>query len=127
VGCSVTIRFLLDENRSPLLADAIRRRDLSIGVLRVGDVGAPPLHTLDPEVLLYCEREQRLLVTNNRRSMAKYIADHLAAGHHHWGVFRLSRGMSLGQLSEHLHLLWAASEAEEWIDRFEWIPWKKRG
>ncbi len=59
--------------------------------------------------------------------MAKHIADHLAAGHHHWGVFRLSREMSLGQLSEHLHLLWAASEAEKWIDRFEWIPWKKRG
>lgn len=123
MGSTVKIRFLLDENRSPLLADAIRRRDPAIDVLRVGDVGAPPLHTLDPELLLYCEREQRILVTSNRHSMPKHIADHLAAGHHHWGVFRLSREMSLGQLSEQLHLLWAASEAEEWIDRFEWIPW----
>jgi hypothetical protein len=72
VGCSVTIRFLLDENRSPLLADAIRRRDLSIDVLRVGDVGAPPLHTLDPEVLLHCEREQRLLVQQMRAISAQW-------------------------------------------------------
>jgi len=123
VGSVVKIRFLLDENRSPLLAHAVRRRNPAIDVLRVGDAGAPPLHTLDPELLLYCERDQRLLVTNNRHSMPKHIADHLAVGHHHWGVFRLSREMSLGPLSEQLHLLWSASEAEEWIDQFEWIPW----
>ncbi|HEX6121775.1 MAG TPA: DUF5615 family PIN-like protein [Ktedonobacterales bacterium] len=116
-------RFLPDENRSPLVLNALRALEPAIDVLRIGNAGAPPLGTLDPDVLLFCEVSQRALITNNRRSMPGHIADHLAAGHHHWGVFRLTREFSLGELAEQIHLIWAASEAEEWIDRFEYLPY----
>ena len=36
------------------------RRCPTIDVLRVGDANAPPLGTLDPEVLLYVEKTQRI-------------------------------------------------------------------
>lgn len=81
-------RFLLDEDTRWLLA-VVRQRYLHIDVLYVGDPGGPPLGTKDPPLLLYCEREQRLLVTGDRTTMPGHIKAHRAAGHRHWGVFYL--------------------------------------
>jgi len=77
------VRFLLDENLPHAIIEAIHQREGAIDILAVGLPGAPPLGTSDPDILLYCEREQRLLITNNRASMPGHSADHLAAGHHH--------------------------------------------
>jgi hypothetical protein len=49
----VRVRFLLDENLSPRLKPAIERYSRDIDILRVGDDHAPPLGTLDPEILRY--------------------------------------------------------------------------
>ena len=45
------VRFLLDENLSPRLKPALLRLESTIDVLRVGDPDAPPLGTLDPDLL----------------------------------------------------------------------------
>ena len=115
-------RFLIDENLMPDLKTAIWRHDMSIDVLRVGDGGAPSLETLDPEILAYLEISQRCLITNNRKSMPGHVDTHSVAGRHHWGIFRVRRGTTIGRLAATVHLIWAASEAEEWKDRMEWIP-----
>lgn len=54
------VRFLLDENLPPRLKVAILRFNPAIDVLRVGDPNAPPLGTLDPELLRYLELSQQL-------------------------------------------------------------------
>ena len=41
------IRFLLDENLNPRIKLALVHHDPTIDVLRVGELGAPPLGTLD--------------------------------------------------------------------------------
>ncbi len=115
-------RFLLDENLRHYLT-VVRQYDPSVDVLRVGDPGAPALGALDLEVLLYCEARQRLLVTQNRKSMAVHIAEHLAAGYRHWGVFRLKPVYGFREYADAIHLVWAASEAEEWINCDEYLPW----
>ena len=52
------IRFLVDENLSPRLEQALRDMNADIDVTRVGDPGAPPLGTLDPSILSWviCNR-----------------------------------------------------------------------
>ena len=55
--------------------------------------------------------------------MPRHVADHLAMGHHHWGIFQQTRDASIGELVDVLQLIWSASEAEEWIDKFEYIPY----
>lgn len=47
------VRFLLDESESSRLKAALLHLNPAIDVLRVGDPGAPPLGTPDPEVLRY--------------------------------------------------------------------------
>jgi Domain of unknown function (DUF5615) len=116
------IRFLLDENLSPKLKLAVLRLNPAIDILRVGDSEAPPLGTLDPELLSYLELSQRLLVTDNRKSMPGHLENHWAAGGHIWGVVWLRPGTTLGSWAETIFLLWEASESEEWIDKLDWIP-----
>ncbi|MGH2516721.1 MAG: DUF5615 family PIN-like protein, partial [Ktedonobacterales bacterium] len=117
------IRFLLDENLSQRILKSLNQRDAAIDVLQVGGDTAPPKGTLDPEILLYCEAEHRMLVTDNRRSMPNHEADHFAAGRRHWGILTTSRDVSIGELTFQLQLFWEASEAEEWIDRTVYIPY----
>lgn len=117
------MRFLIDENLSLDFVSAIKQLDATIDVIAVGTDGAPPKGTLDPDILLFCEAEQRALVTNNRASMPGHEHDHFATGKHHWGVFTLKDGFGIGAYAAAIHLLWAASEAEEWADLSDWIPW----
>lgn len=116
------VRFLLDENLSPRLKDALWRYDAAIDVLRVGDAGAPPLGTLDPDILRYVEATRRFLVTDNRRSIPGHLKVHWAAGGHVWGIGWVRPQTTIGRLVEELYLIWSASEAEEWLDRVEWLP-----
>lgn len=116
------IRFLLDENLSPKLKVALLRFDSAVDVLRVGDPEMPALGTADPEILRYLELTQRLLVTDNRKSMPGHLAEHWAAGGQIWGLIWLRPTVSIRQWAEDLYLIWQATEAEEWINRVDWIP-----
>ncbi len=116
------VRFLLDENLDPRIITGLLRREATIDILRIGDPDAPPRATSDPDILRYAEQTQRLLVTNNRASMDIHLAAHYAAGGQHWGILRLREWAPLGTVIEALYLIWAASEAEEWLDYSDWIP-----
>ncbi|HBY93858.1 MAG: DUF5615 family PIN-like protein [Ardenticatenaceae bacterium] len=116
------VRFLLDENLSPRLKIALLRLAPTIDVVRVGDAGAPVLGTPDPELLRYLEIAQRMLVTSNRTSMPGHLEAHRAAGGHLWGLLWVRPGVPSGRLAQELHLIWEASEAEEWMGRLDWIP-----
>lgn len=98
------------------------RLNSDIDILRIGDSDTPELGTLDPEVLLYLESSQRLLVTDNRKSMPEHLQAHWDAHRIIWGLFWLRPTANIGQLAEELVLIWEISDAEEWIDRLEWIP-----
>lgn len=116
------VRFLLDENLSPRLKVAVLRLNPAIDILRVGEPNAPQLGTLDPDVLRYLEFSQRLLVTDNRTSMPEHLADHWADGGNIWGLFWVRPKTPIGQLAQELFLIWETTEAEEWVDRLDWIP-----
>ncbi|MCA1992475.1 MAG: DUF5615 family PIN-like protein [Coleofasciculus sp. S288] len=74
------VRFLIDENLSPRLKTAVLRLNPIIDILRVGDPKAPPLGTLDPDILSYLELSQRILVTDNRTSMPEHLEAYWATG-----------------------------------------------
>ncbi|NJP10344.1 MAG: DUF5615 family PIN-like protein [Leptolyngbyaceae cyanobacterium RU_5_1] len=116
------IRFLLDENLSKQIKVAVLRFNTFIDILSVGDAGAPKFGTLDPEILCYLETSQRLLITDNRKSMPGHLEDHWSTGARIWGLFWVRPKATVGQIAENIYLLWEASEAEEWIDTVDWIP-----
>ena len=111
------IKYLLDENTDPRLKKALKRAQPEMVVWRVGDVGAPILHSLDPDILIWCETNGFSLVTNNRTSMPMHLAAHLKAGRHVPGIFVLRSNTTIGQVVNELALIWATSEPDEFMDQ----------
>ena len=118
--------YVLDENlRGPLwnlVARQNRAGDYPIDAVRVGDADAVPLGTKDPQLLRWAEEQGRILVSEDRRSMSRHLADHLAAGHHAPGVMTLKRGVSLREIAQFLALAAYATDPAEWADQNRFVP-----
>jgi hypothetical protein len=93
-----------------------------LDVVRVGDPDDLPLATEDPALLLWAEREQRILVTHDLDTMPAHLADHLAAGHHSPGVLMIRPRSTLPQIFSFLRDAAYASESGEWQDQIHFIP-----
>jgi hypothetical protein len=121
------LRYVLDENQRGLLWRAVVRRnqlgDYLLDVACVGDPPDLPLGSTDTDILRWSEREQRILVTFDKSTLPQHLAAHLKAGGHSAGVFMLRRGSRLSDVVAHLALVAHASEAWEWQDRIEFIPY----
>ena len=85
------MRYLLDEHIAPVYRGQLLRIVPELEVWIVGDRGAPPRGTLDPDILIWCEEHRFVLVTNNRKSMPRQLADHLALGRHIPGISSSTR------------------------------------
>ena len=66
-------RFLLDEHINRAIQRQLRRLDVRIDVLAIGDSGAPDAGTPDPDILDWLERNSYILVTRNRRTIPAYL------------------------------------------------------
>jgi hypothetical protein len=93
-----------------------------LDVVQVGESGAPLRGTLDPDLLIAAEGFGRALLTGDRNSMWGHLANHFAAGHHTHGVFLMRNGFTLAVVLQEVLLIWAATEADEWIDVTIYIP-----
>jgi hypothetical protein len=100
----------------------LRRLDPQIEVLAIGDLGAPPAGTSDPDILIWLEENGYILVTENRGTIPTHLAEHFAANRHVSGIFWLRPSVGLGRITEELYLIWLASTAEEYQDRLLFIP-----
>lgn len=83
---AMPLRYLLDENQRGVLWQVIECHNARgidvLDALRVGDPPDLPLGSDDATILLWAEREQRILVTFDRSSMSLYLSDHLKTGNH---------------------------------------------
>jgi len=118
----MTIQYLLDENLPPLYRVQLSRILPNLTVWMVGDPGVPPKSTLDPEILLWCELNNLILVTNNRASMPIHLREHLAQERHIPGIFVLRPRSTIGQILDDLILIAIAGEEGEYQDRITHIP-----
>ena len=116
------VKFILDENLSFRLKIAVLRLNPEIDILRVGDENAPKLGTLDPDALIYLGISQRLLITDNRTSMPEHLKDYWQTDQKMWGLLWVRPTTTMGKLAEELILIWETSQAEEWINVIDWIP-----
>ena len=75
----------------------------------------------DTEVLARAAASGRILVTHDRRTMPRHFATFVAE-HRSPGVLVVSQKMPVSLAAEELVLIWASSEAEEWVDRICALP-----
>lgn len=117
----MSIRFLMDENLDPLYKRQLLLKKPDLVVYAVGEVATPSKGTPDPEILCWCEENNFILITNNRKSMPIHLVDHLAQERHAPSIITLNAEMSIGETIEELILIAEAGSADDYQDRIEYL------
>src|SRR5687768_549907 len=120
------LRFLLDEHLRGAPWDIIQRHNLSgadpIDAVRVGDPADLPLGSDDPQLLRWAERQQRILLSEDKSTLPTHLSDHLAGGGHSPGIMIVRAGTSFPALLSFLVLAAYVTEPSEWEDQLVYIP-----
>ena len=118
-------KFLLDENVSDIYLDAIlrfnRNAPFPIEVRHVGDSVELPKGISDPELLLWAERHDYILVSHDKKTLRHHLADHLAKGHHSPGLFLFSLGAPVQDIIELLAVAAQSDDHLEWQDLIQFL------
>jgi hypothetical protein len=112
-------RFQADENLNAKIIAGLRRREPSLDFQTAKAAGI--LGVADPEVLAISAQERRILVSHDRETMpahfVRFITDSTSAG-----LLIASQKLDIREAIEQILLVWAASEAEEWINQIGYLP-----
>lgn len=113
------IRYQADADLSQVIVAGVLQREPAIDFQTAFAAGLQGLK--DPEVLALAAQQKRILVSHDRRTMpaefAEFVASNLSTG-----VLIVSRKLAIEIVIEELIIIWAASSAEEWVDRIAKLP-----
>ena len=98
---------------------ALRRREPAIDFQSAheGSVAGRP----DPEVLAIATEAGRVLVSHDRRTMIRHFAEFLR-NQTSPGLIIVSQDADAALGIEDLLLVWAVTDAEDWVDTIEFVP-----
>jgi predicted nuclease of predicted toxin-antitoxin system len=117
------LRFLCDESFDGRLVEALRRVHPPLDLIRVQDVGLRGAD--DPSVLAWAAANDRILLTQDKRTMPGHAEQRLLAGEPMPGVFVVNNRASFTDVIEDIVLLNECSDQTEWVGRIERIPFRR--
>ncbi len=121
------LRYLLDEHlRGGGLWQAIQQHNAStsypLDAVRVGNPPDLPLGTTDPAILAWAEREIRIFVSLDKKSLPPHLGAHLQAGRDSPGIFIIRSGSTIPEVIDSLVLAAFAGNPVDFQDRIAYIP-----
>ena len=121
----MTPRFLIDEQLLGALPKAIGLHNETapdgIDAVAVGDPGTPPRETKDMDLLRWCAKANRIVVTLDRSTLPHDAETLMNAGQPTAGVLVVRRKTSLKLVLGWLELITECAIAEEYRDRIEYL------
>jgi predicted nuclease of predicted toxin-antitoxin system len=114
------IRFMADADLKEAIVGGCRRREPAIDFRSANEANLEGVH--DPEVLALAAAEDRVLVSHDFKTMPRHFRDFLQARGSSPGVILIPQHMPIGEAIEELLLIWGASDAEEWKNRWQALP-----
>lgn len=121
------LKFLLDENlRGPLWSALVRHnaraQGLPIDVVRVADLPELPLSTKDDEILLWCEREERILLSVDYVTMPGHLMRHLQAGLTMPGILLIRPEHPISEVVRIIEMISHVGIPEDYRNQCSYIP-----
>ena len=113
------VRFQADADLHEMMVTALVRREPAVDFQTATAAGLAGLH--DPHVLERAATEGRVLVSHDQSTMPHHFAafiQHQQSA----GVLIVPQHLPYTSVVEELLLIWAASEAEEWMNRIAYLP-----
>jgi predicted nuclease of predicted toxin-antitoxin system len=115
----VTIRYQADADLNQVIVTGVLRRNPTIDFQTASTGGLKGVK--DPVVLTIAAQQERILVSHDRKTMPLEFAEFISSNQSS-GVIIVSRKLSIEVVIEELLLIWAASSAEEWVNRIAKLP-----
>jgi hypothetical protein len=112
-------RFQADADFNQKIVLGLRRREPAVDFLGAYDGGV--IEIADPDVLRIAAESGRILVSHDRKTMPAHFARFLKEGSSP-GVIIVSQELDIGAAIDDLLLIWAATDAEEWIEHLGFVP-----
>jgi predicted nuclease of predicted toxin-antitoxin system len=122
----VAVKYLLDADLPAALFRGLKRRKRDLDVIRVQQIGLTSAD--DPTILSVAAESERILVTRDKSTMRVFAAARVQAGEKMPGLlvvrpaFCTRQGGGLRLVIEELLLIAECSDAEEWQDLIQFIP-----
>ncbi|HSM81025.1 MAG TPA: DUF5615 family PIN-like protein [Nodosilinea sp.] len=115
----MTVRYQADADLNQAIVTGVLRREPTVNFQSAFAAGLDGL--IDAEVLHLSAQQRRILVSHDRRTMPSEFASFVASQKSS-GVIIVSRKLPFETVIEELLLIWAASNAEEWVNRIAKLP-----
>ena len=116
----MSVRFLADADLNYAIVQGIRLREPSIDFKAANDAGLEGFS--DPEVLELAAREERVLVSHDKRTMPVHFAARIRSGRRSPGVLLALPRATVGDIVESLLIIWSSSREEVWADQIHYLP-----
>lgn len=112
--------LVADENFNNDILRGLLRREPSLDIIRVQDVGLS--NTPDPDILEWAAQENRVLLTHDRNTITKFAYERIIAGKPMPGVIEVNRSLPIRTAIEDILLLAILSDSGEWEGQIIYLP-----
>lgn len=116
----MSIRFQADADLKFAIVKAVREREPAIDFASAMDSALTGAN--DADVLEFAAREDRILVTHDRRTMLTHFRARMDAGKASPGLLVASQGAPLGLVVSAIVLAWSASTPSDWRNQVHHLP-----
>jgi hypothetical protein len=114
------LRLATDENFDNRILRGALRRNPALDIVRVQDMGL--MGKDDAEVLEWCGKESRGLLTHDVTTMQRYVNERIAAGLSMPGVFEVREKAPIGQSIEEILIVAECTLPGEWEGQIVFLP-----
>ena len=115
----MTIRYQADADLNQAIVTGVLRREPKINFQAALAAGLEGVK--DADVLMIAATQKRILISHDRKTMPSEFAEFIVSNQSS-GVIIVSRKLSIEATIEELLLIWAASSADEWVNRIAKLP-----
>ena len=112
-------KFQADADLNRKIVDGLRLREPAIDLWTAregGVIGKPDL-----EVLRLAAESGRVLISHDQNTMPRHFTEFLRERSSP-GLIIVPQDVRVGMAIEELLMIWVASEAEEWVNVFDFVP-----
>ncbi len=114
------LHFLADENFNGHAISGLLKRNPTIDIVRVQDVGLAGED--DEAILAWAARAGRIVVDHDVTTMSSFAWERVARGERMAGVFEVPERLSVAQIIEEVVLLVVCSTEREWEGKVLHLP-----
>ena len=109
-----------DENFNNDILRGLLRRDPTLDIVRIQDVGLT--HAPDAIILEWAAQENRGLLTHDLNTITKFAYERIVAGKRMPGVIEVNRSVPISVAIEDILLLAVTSSSGDWEGQIIYLP-----